>query len=181
MPRGQGGGDDSTNIASRLMLLKALEKSRRVHCWLSCNDVISWEVACTMASQPPWTLTPSCRGASREMAREHAREARHFETSRHSTSPTAMERWPPFLFLLARREAPQRCGVMVGGGRPAASSLKNLVREERNRLALSGEGQPTASWRWLGQNPEGPGAEPLGKDRTPLLTADSLTVSGGGT
>ena len=70
---------------------------------------------------------------------------------------------------------------MVGGARPAASRLRNLVREERNRLALSGEGQPIASRRWLGRSPEGPGAEPLGNDRTSLLTADSLTVSGGGT
>ena len=97
------------------------------------------------------------------MAGERTREARQFETSRRSISPTAMGRWPPFLFLLARREAPQRCGVMVGGVRPAASRLKNLVREERNRLALSGEGQPTASRRWLGRSPEGPGSEPLGE------------------
>ena len=71
--------------------------------------------------------------------------------------------------------------MMVGGARPAASRLRNLVREERNWLALSGEGQPTASWRWLGRSPEGPGSEPLGNDCTPLLTADSLTVSGGDT
>ena len=58
---------------------------------------------------------------------------------------------------------------MVGGARSAASRLRNLVREERNRLALSGEGQPTASQRWLGRSPEGPGAEPLGNDRTPLF------------
>ena len=133
-----------------------------------------------MASQPPWTLTPSCRGASRERTGWRTREARHFDTSRRSTSPMAMGRWPPF-FLLARREAPQRCGVTVGVARPAARRLTNLVREARTRFAQSGEGQHTASRRSLGRSPDGPAAEPFGNDLTPLRTADSLRVSGGGT
>ena len=115
------------------------------------------------------------------MAGERTREARHSDTRRRSTSPMAMGRRPPFFFLLARSEAPQRCGVMVGGARPAARMLMKLVREARTRFAWSGEGQPTASRRWLGRSPEGPRAELLGKDFTPLLTAVSLRVSGGGT
>ena len=115
------------------------------------------------------------------MGGECTREARHFDIRRRSTSPTAIGRWPPFFFLLARSEAPQRCGVMVGGARPAARRLTKLVRKARIRFAWSGEGQPTASRRWLGRRPEGPGAEPLGKDPTPPLTAVSLRLSGGGT
>ena len=44
------------------------------------------------------------------------------------------------------------------------------VRLAIKRLDLSGEEQPTASRRWLGRGPDGPGAEPLGKDFTPLTT-----------
>ena len=70
--------------------------------------------------------------------------------------------------------------MMVGGARPAARRLTNLVREASTRFAWSGEGHPTASRRWLGRRLDGPGAEPLGKDLTPFRTTDSLTVVGGG-
>ena len=55
------------------------------------------------------------------------------------------------------------------------------VKEVRARLARSGDGQITASRRWLGRRPEGPGAEPLGNDFTPLKIADSERMAGGGT
>ena len=71
--------------------------------------------------------------------------------------------------------------MTVGGARPAGRRLTNLVREARTRFAQSGEGQLTASRRWLGRSPEGPAAEPFGNDLIPLWTADSLRVSGGGT
>ena len=71
--------------------------------------------------------------------------------------------------------------MVVGGARPAARRLTNLVREASTKFAWSGEGHPTASRRWLGSRPDGPGAEPLGKDLTPFRTANSATVTGGGT
>ena len=48
-------------------------------------------------------------------------------------------------------------------------------------LARSGEGHPTASCRWLGHRPEGPGAEPLRNDFTPFRMADSGSLAGNGT
>ena len=102
-----------------------------------------------------------------EMAASRVWLARHLDTNRHSTSPTA-------IFLSARREAPHRCGVMEGGVRPAACRLTNLVSDVSNWLARSGEGHPTASLIWLGRRPEGPGAEPLGKDLAPLRTPTHL-------
>ena len=69
---------------------------------------------------------------------------------------------------------------MAVGAWPAAKRLRNLVRGDKTRAARSGEGQHTASRRWLGRRPDGPGAEPFGKDLTPLLTTDSLRMSGGG-
>ena len=69
---------------------------------------------------------------------------------------------------------------MVGGAWPDARQLTNLVRVTSTLLAWSGEGHETASRRWLGRKPEGPGAEPLGKDLTALRTIDSGTVTGGG-
>ena len=67
------------------------------------------------------------------------------------------------------------------GVRPEAKQLTNLVRAANNWLDWSGEGHPTASRRWLGRRPDGPGAEPLGKDLTPLRTVDSDTETEGGT
>ncbi len=78
------------------------------------------------------------------------------------------------------RVAPQRCGRMKGGARPEARRFTRLVREKRILLALSGEEQRTASQRWLGRRPEGPGAEPGGNDLTLLKTVDSAEVRGGG-
>ena len=40
---------------------------------------------------------------------------------------------------------------------------------------------PTASCRWLGRRPEGPGAEPLGNDFTPIRMADSGSLVWNGT
>ena len=58
----------------------------------------------------------------------------------------------------------------------------NLVRNVRHWLARSGEGHLIiASRRWLGRRPEGPGAEPLGNDLTPLEMACSGSITGGGT
>ena len=56
-----------------------------------------------------------------------------------------------------------------------------LDREESAELARSGERHPTASCRWLGRRPEGPGAEPLANDFTPLRMADSGSLAGNGT
>ena len=48
-------------------------------------------------------------------------------------------------------------------------------------LARSGEGQNTASLKWLALSPEGPGAVPLGKLLRALTILRSLIVSGEGT
>ena len=44
-----------------------------------------------------------------------------------------------------------------------------------------GEGQKTASFRWLALRLEGPGAVPLGKDCKALTTSNSETRTAGGT
>ena len=56
--------------------------------------------------------------------------------------------------------------------------MTNLVRAESISRALSGDGHIMASRTWLGQRPEGPGAEPLGNDLTHFLIADSGSVRG---
>ena len=71
--------------------------------------------------------------------------------------------------------------MTVGEDCPAARRLTNPVREASTRFAWSGEGHPTASRRCLGHKPDGPGAEPLGKDLTPFRTTDSVTVAEVGT
>ena len=133
-----------------------------------------------MASQPPLTFTPSCKGASTERAAGRAARARHFDTNRHRTSPTAIGRRRPFFFLQASKVAPQRWGRIEGGVWPEASKLTNLVRVESISRALSGDGHIMASRAWLGRRPKGPGAEPLGNDLTPFLIADSGSVRGEG-
>ena len=131
-----------------------------------------------MASQPPLTFTPSCKGASTERVAGRAVRARHFDTNRRRTSPTAIGRRRPFFFVQASKVAPQRCGRIEGGVWPEASKLTNLVRAESISRALSGDGHIMASRTWLGRRPEGPRAEPLGNDLTPFLIADSGSVRG---
>ena len=67
-----------------------------------------------------------------------------------------------------------------GGACPAHSWLTNLVRLERAWFARSGEGQMTASLRCMARRPEGPGAVPVGKDRSALITSLLVTSTGGG-
>ena len=79
-PRDQGDVDETQETDSRLMELKALEKSRRrVQHTLSGRDDIKWEVAWTMASQAPQTLTPNCKGQSK-LGLGDARERRGTST-----------------------------------------------------------------------------------------------------
>ena len=119
------------------------------------EDDIRREAAWIMASQPPLTHTPSCKGESDERTEWWMALARHLDVSRCSTSPTAMGRRPLLFLWQARRVAPQRWGK-TGGERPAARRLMKLDREESAELARSGEGHPTASCRWLGRRPDGP-------------------------
>ena len=76
--------------------------------------------------------------------------------------------------------APHRCGRTECGIRPEASRLTNIVRAERIPRDLSGEGANTVSRMWVGRRPNGPGADPEGKDFTPFLTEDSEIVGGVG-
>ena len=55
------------------------------------------------------------------------------------------------------------------------------VREEITWLDRSGEGHPTASSRWLGRRPDGPGANPLGNDFIPFWMVSSESLAGEGT
>ena len=61
-----------------------------------------------------------------------------------------------------------------------SQEVEELSEGDKTRAARSGEGQHTASRMWLGRRPDGSGAEPFGKDLTPLLTTDSLRMSRGG-
>ena len=106
--------------------------------------------------------------------------ARHLDTRRRRTSPTAIGRRPPFFFLQASKEAPQKWGRTDCGVRPEASRLTNFVKAKRDSRDLSAEGHSTASRTWVGRRPEGPGAEPDGKDFTLFFTADSEIVGGVG-
>ena len=56
-----------------------------------------------------------------------------------------------------------------------------LVRAWRAVMALSGEGQKTASFRWLTLRTYGPGAVPLGKLLKAFPTSASLIFTWAGT
>ena len=129
----------------------------------------------------PLTPTTSCRGVSVEMAEWREALVRHFEVSRRRTSTMAMGRCSPLFFREARRVALQRWGRTEGGALPAARRLMRQVREERAWVARSGEGHTTASRRWLGRRPDGPGAGAFGKDLTALRMAGSESEAGEGT
>ncbi len=156
-------------------------RKRHQHWSGSSEEESRCKVVWMMASQPPFIPTPSWRGVSEEIAKRQEVEARHLEVSRCRTSPTVMGWWLPLFLGETRRMAPQRWGRTEEGALPAANRLTRLVRVVRAWAAQSGEGHRIASWRWLGRRPEGPGAEALGNDRTPLRTAGSERMAGDGT
>ena len=82
---------------------------------------------------------------------------------------------PPEFFLQGRREAPCRWETTLSGMLPAQSRLTSMVRLDKAWLALSGDGQKTVCFRWLARSPEGPGAEPLGKDQRAFVTSSMET------
>ena len=67
---------------------------------------------------------------------------------------------------------------MGGGGGKEGLTTPNRAR--RALLARSGEGQNTASLKWLGLGLDGPGAEPLGKDLRTLMTPSAVICTGVG-
>ena len=95
-----------------------------------------WDTAWMMASQPPLTLTPNCKGARTERAEDRTAWARHLDTRRRRTSPTAIGRRPPFFFLQASKEAPQKWGRTDCGVRLEASRLTNFVKAKRDSRDL---------------------------------------------
>ena len=93
----------SWNMLPRSTLLKALEKSRRrVH--LPSGGVAASSctraTACTMASRPHGTPTPTWVGVRTLEASDRTAHEMHFEVRRRKISPTVMGRTPPS-FLLA--------------------------------------------------------------------------------
>ena len=156
----------SSNIFPRQILLKALEKSRRsVHfpSGTMLESSCTRFTASTMASQPTETPTPTCRGVKTLKASPLTALEMHFEVNLHNTSPTAMGRRPPPLFLEANKVAPHRWGTTPGGTCPKQRRFITLLRARTTALALSGEGQKAASLRWFALRAEGPAAVPLGK------------------
>ena len=71
--------------------------------------------------------------------------------------------------------------MTLSGTFPAHKTFINFVRECKTRKPLSGEGQNTASLRWLARRPERPGGEPLAKDLRALEISASEIWTGGGT
>ena len=173
----------SSNIASLEMQLKVFLKSRRsiLHSFEGMegsSSVLATEW--TMASHPTRTPTLSCRGVRILKASSCAKRERHLEVSRRSTSPTAIGRWPPPFFLLAWSVAPQRWIATArgrgGGALPTARKFTTLVRAWRAWAARMGEGQRTASLRWVALRLEEPGAEPPGKDFNAFRTSSTLKI-----
>ena len=88
--------------------------------------------------------------------------------------------WTTIFLFEANRIAPHRSGTTSRGAYPEHRHLITLVKACRTELARSGEGQKTASLKWLALKPEGPGAVPLGKDIRAFTTSDSLILTGEG-
>ncbi len=83
---------NSLNMASRLMQLKALEKSRKRPQGLLDVEERKWVVAWIIASQPPLTPTPSWRGVRVELTILREEYDRHLGVSRQWARARA-RRW----------------------------------------------------------------------------------------
>ena len=79
-----------------------------------------------------------------------------------------------------RSVAPQRWGITSRGALPEQRWFTVAVTARRALLPRSGQGQNTASLKWLALKSDGPGAESPGKECRALVTAASLIVMGGG-
>ena len=75
------------------------------------------------------------------MAEEAINLDAHLATRRRRTSPTAIGRMPPDLFLIAMRLAPQRKGEIFFGARPLAMRLERSVRDVRAFSEAVGTGK----------------------------------------
>ena len=68
----------------------------------------------------------------------------------------------------------------MDGTSPAPIRLITSNRARRALLARSGEGQNTASLKWVGLKLDGPGAEPLGKNLRALASPSAVICTGVG-
>ena len=94
------------------------------------------------------------------------------------TSPTAMGLYPPPCLLVAKREAPHRCGTTQEEMAPLARMETKLCRAPAAVEARLGEGQKTASLTSATQRPEGPEEVPVEKEHRHLITI-LIPIEGG--
>src|SRR5688572_31639575 len=87
-------------------VLKALAKSSLTRTPSVCIEVAQRRVACTAASAPPGTPTPSWIGASRVDSLATAWAFAHLAARRRSVYPTAIGLMPPSFFFKCHQIGP---------------------------------------------------------------------------
>ena len=71
--------------------------------------------ACTIASEPTGTPTPTCRGVKALKVSPRTAREMHLDVSLRSTSPEAIGCKPPPFFLQENKNAPHRSGTTSKG------------------------------------------------------------------
>ena len=127
--------------------------------WMTCRR------PCAMREHAFGTATPSWCGRSlRSSDFTSSVWRRTFPTNRRRTSPIAMGRTPSSFFFKGIRRPQQRAGAWAAGKSPEAPMATNDPKRD-NRDAACAEDFWISSTRCWGRRPDGPGADPLGKDK----------------
>jgi hypothetical protein len=91
------------------------------------------------ASHPRLMPTPIWRGERMSAAWLAVMVAKHLDTSRRTTRPTAIGRMPPSFLLAAKSVAPARKGATSSGTLPAAIPLITSLRPSEALALVLGE------------------------------------------
>ena len=118
------------SISLRFIELNALQKSNcKIPVELDELSIFSYEILVEyiMASAPPFTPTPISRLWKSFFASKFASLAKHLAISLLKTSPTAIERIPPFFFSIAENDALHRACETSSGSYPRQLMFTSLV------------------------------------------------------
>ena len=127
--------------------------------------------ACTAASAPLGTATPSLTGAKNCRASSFTVSIKHLAVKRRKTSPTAIGRTPPVGLGRATRLAPAKLGATAGQAFPCASKLTTPQSCWRKASVEPAAQASRKCWT----RPEGPGAVSGGKLRKARATRSGTT------
>ena len=122
-------------------------------------------MACTIASAPPLTATPICKGWKKSCAAILVELQHTLATNLRVVSPEAMGRIPPLFFVSAHKLAPANHCATSRGTFPERRQLTTHVEEFKAFSADPDAGPVTASIMWDGLSQRGLGQRTWGKRR----------------